>query len=80
MVISCFSDGAPAGRPYPRMHQMGSALHVSDAEQLSHFSSFALSGDTGVIRWHHLPGDFKEDSTPVKIHVLYFIENFTLVK
>ncbi|XP_038070046.1 uncharacterized protein LOC119739259 isoform X2 [Patiria miniata] len=30
---------------------------------VNHFSTFALTGRNGTIRWHHLPGDFEERRT-----------------
>ncbi|XP_072024501.1 uncharacterized protein [Amphiura filiformis] len=30
---------------------------------VNHFSTFALNGQDGSIRWHHLPGDFNEQRT-----------------
>ena len=32
---------------------------VIPEDEYEHFSSFALHGETGTIRWHHLPGDFE---------------------
>nr|KAG5707471.1 hypothetical protein BaRGS_011975 [Batillaria attramentaria] len=33
---------------------------VEEVENLTHFSTFALSVTNGTIRWHHMPGDFGE--------------------
>ena len=30
---------------------------------VNHFSTFALNGQDGSVRWHHLPGDFNEMKT-----------------
>ena len=34
--------------------------HSTEEIKLTHFSTFALSGTDGSIRWHHLPGEFEE--------------------
>lgn len=39
---------------------------VEEVENLTHFSTFALSGTNGTIRWHHLPGDFGEQTHNIK--------------
>ena len=33
---------------------------TKDDNESEHFSTFALSGNNGTIRWHHLPGDFAQ--------------------
>lgn len=38
----------------------GTKTVVEEVENLTHFSTFALSSANGTIRWHHLPGDFGE--------------------
>ncbi|ESO98334.1 hypothetical protein LOTGIDRAFT_159137 [Lottia gigantea] len=40
--------------------------HTVENDELSHFSTFALSGSNGTIRWHHLPGDFGEEKQDIK--------------
>ena len=35
---------------------------ASQPDRLNHFSSFALAGQDGTTRWHHLPGDFEKRS------------------
>ncbi|PVD21232.1 hypothetical protein C0Q70_19403 [Pomacea canaliculata] len=39
-----------------------------EVETLTHFSTFALSASSGTIRWHHLPGDFGEQTHNTKDH------------
>ncbi|CAH1779441.1 unnamed protein product [Owenia fusiformis] len=34
--------------------------HAGEEDSYTHFSTYALSGSDGSIRWHHLPGDFDE--------------------
>ncbi|XP_021352758.1 uncharacterized protein LOC110449917 isoform X1 [Mizuhopecten yessoensis] len=40
--------------------------HTTEDNTLTHFSSFALNGIDGTLRWHHLPGDFGEPVADVK--------------
>ncbi|XP_050397278.1 uncharacterized protein LOC126815602 [Patella vulgata] len=42
------------------------ANHTTESESLSHFSTFALSGLNGSVRWHHLPGDFGEEKQDIE--------------
>ena len=37
--------------------------HAEDS--YTHFSTFALSGANGTVRWHHLPGDFQAKKNEV---------------
>lgn len=39
----------------------------TDDNRLTHFSSFAVSAFDGTSRWHHLPGDFGEIATNIKV-------------
>ncbi|KAL8574521.1 hypothetical protein ACOMHN_005898 [Nucella lapillus] len=41
---------------------------VEEGENLTHFSTFALSATNGTVRWHHLPGDFGEQTHSIKSH------------
>ena len=34
--------------------------HTTEEVKLTHFSTFALNGKDGSVRWHHLPGEFEE--------------------
>ncbi|XP_002735115.1 uncharacterized protein LOC100378520 [Saccoglossus kowalevskii] len=43
---------------------------------VNHFSTYALSGKDGSIRWHHLPGDFKEHTN--KDDALFSARHFKL--
>ncbi|XP_072169576.1 uncharacterized protein [Diadema setosum] len=55
-------------RPLRHSHnrdQEGHGSHTAkkageETQDVGHFSTFALSGRHGNIRWHHLPGDFEE--------------------
>lgn len=40
---------------------------TKEDNSLTHFSSFAISAKDGSTRWHHLPGDFGEIDTSVKV-------------
>ena len=42
---------------------------VEEEENLTHFSTFALSAANGTVRWHHLPGDFGEQTHNIKVCV-----------
>jgi len=33
---------------------------TAESDVYTHFSTFALSGNDGSVRWHHLPGDFEQ--------------------
>ena len=44
-------------------------------DSYTHFSTFALSGTNGTIRWHHLPADFK----PPEVCQVIFVQNLNLV-
>ena len=44
-----------------------SATTEEEDTTLTHFSSFALNAKDGAVRWHHLPGDFGEPASPVKV-------------
>ncbi len=65
----CFSSprpgGASSGGGGAPMAQARGAVsrRREEEEQLadtwSHFSTFALSGNNGSVRWHHLPTDFQ---------------------
>lgn len=40
------------------------AAHADPSDNIeddpfTHFSTFALSGSNGTVRWHHLPGDYE---------------------
>ena len=39
-------------------------------DSYTHFSTFALSGTNGTMRWHHLPADFKPHQ--VRTALFYF--------
>ncbi|XP_076449681.1 uncharacterized protein LOC143286041 [Babylonia areolata] len=41
---------------------------VEEGENLTHFSTFALSATNGTVRWHHLPGDFGEQTHNIQNH------------
>jgi hypothetical protein len=41
--------------------------HKGEDHSLTHFSTFALSGTNGTVRWHHLPGEFGEQQTLDKV-------------
>ncbi|XP_022108707.1 uncharacterized protein LOC110988983 [Acanthaster planci] len=43
---------------------------------VNHFSTFALSGRNGTVRWHHLPGDFEEQE--IKKEDLFTAHHFKL--
>ena len=40
---------------------------VEEVENLTHFSTFALSATNGTVRWHHLPGDFGQQTHNIKV-------------
>ncbi|KAL5021733.1 hypothetical protein ScPMuIL_000888 [Solemya velum] len=40
--------------------------NTTEEDEIKHFSTFALSGRNGSVRWHHLPGDFGESSSITK--------------
>lgn len=42
-----------------------------EVETLTHFSTFALSASSGTIRWHHLPGDFGEQTHNTKARAFF---------
>ncbi|ELT96931.1 hypothetical protein CAPTEDRAFT_224542 [Capitella teleta] len=48
------------------MHQAGD-LHTAPDDPTTHFSTFALSGSNGAIRWHHLPGDFETKRSKARV-------------
>ena len=40
---------------------------VEEVENLTHFSTYALSATNGTVRWHHLPGDFGQLTHNIKV-------------
>ncbi|XP_041375556.1 uncharacterized protein LOC121388325 isoform X2 [Gigantopelta aegis] len=42
---------------------------ASDDDESEHFSTFALSGNNGTLRWHHLPGDFVQTTQDARENV-----------
>ena len=44
---------------------------TKEDNSLTHFSSFAISAKDGSTRWHHLPGDFGEVDTSVKVTFIF---------
>ena len=48
------------------------ALVEEVTDTYTHFSTFALSGNNGTIRWHHLAADFKPQQVITHIHNTVF--------
>jgi hypothetical protein len=49
---------------------------TKEDNSLTHFSSFAISAKDGSTRWHHLPGDFGEVDTSVKVTFYHLLKNY----
>jgi len=58
------------------LHETGEKSYLADQsstdsepavadERFTHLSAFALSGRDGIVRWHHVAGDFEKTDTKV---------------
>ena len=66
------NDGkSPHGSHSDSSHHVNSD---STDDIYTHFSTFAMSGVNGSIRWHHLPGDFEQNNNSVVRNIPFFLK------